>query len=164
MCGECLAHSRCSIHSYLGYASDRPLFWGCRGLEGRPHEAESLAPTVRWKGKSTRDEETQHHRRKQAEGRNISNQQWLKTASYRPNPPAKCTEHGQQSHKTDDPRSLNCDAHTNYKNFYCSWATVHFGFYLFLQFNPLSYTIVFACGQRLKSAAVKNNKNAQRDL
>ena len=33
MCGECLAHSRCSIHSYLGYASDRPLFWGCRGFE-----------------------------------------------------------------------------------------------------------------------------------
>ena len=38
------------------------------------------------------DEETKRHRRKQAAGRNVSNQQWPKTASYRPNPPARCRD------------------------------------------------------------------------
>lgn len=43
-------------------------------MSERPHEAESLAPTMGQERGSTRDEETKCHRRKQ-EGRNISNQQ-----------------------------------------------------------------------------------------
>ena len=43
-------------------------------MSERPHEAESLVPTVGQERGSTRDEETKCHRRKQ-EGRNISSQQ-----------------------------------------------------------------------------------------
>lgn len=73
MCGKCLAHSRCSINSCLGYASNKQpgLFAGAAEISDmneRPHEAESLVPIMGKKRGSTRDEETECHGGNRREG------------------------------------------------------------------------------------------------